>query len=72
LSVLRSGHGDSASTPGRLRRLVVATADLGTLSDTTIWYLVTNLPWRGSPREAHSPGPPTSPAEVVRIYGTRN
>ena len=41
--------------PDGARRLVVATADPGTLPDKATWYLVTNLPRPGGPREADSP-----------------
>ena len=59
--------------PGRLhRRLVVATADPGTLPDKATWYLVTNLPRPGGPREADSPHPAAGLAEIVRIYGIRH
>ena len=40
---------------GRRPRLVVATADPGTLPDKATWYLVTNLARPGGPREAGSP-----------------
>jgi hypothetical protein len=58
--------------PDGARRLVVATADPGTLPDKATWYLVTNLPRPGGPQEADSPHPAASLAEVVRIYGLRN
>jgi hypothetical protein len=58
--------------PDGARRLVVATADPATLPDKATWYLVTNLPRPGSPREAGSPHPAASLAEVVRIYGIRH
>ena len=35
------------------------------------WYLVTNLPRQGDPRQADSPHPPAGLAEIVRIYGIR-
>ena len=54
------------------RRLVVATADPGTLPDKATWYLVTNLPRPGGPREADSPHPAADLAEIVRIYGIRH
>jgi hypothetical protein len=54
------------------RRLVVATADPGTLPDKATWYLVTNLPRPGGPREAGGPHPAAGLAEVVRIYGIRH
>ena len=58
--------------PDGARRLVVATADPGTLPDKATWYLVTNLPRPGGPREADSDHPAASLAEIVRIYGIRN
>src|SRR5438105_12563872 len=58
--------------PDGARRLVVATADPGTLPGKATWYLVTNLPRPGGPREADSPHPPADLAEVVRIYGIRH
>jgi len=51
---------------------VVATADPGTLPDKATWYLVTNLPRPGGPREAGSPHPAASLAEITRIYGIRH
>ena len=54
------------------RRLVVATADPGTLPDKLTWYLVTNLPRPGGPREAGSPHPAACLAEIVRLYAIRN
>jgi DDE superfamily endonuclease len=58
--------------PDGARRLVVATADPGTLPGKATWYLVTNLPRPGGPRQAASVHPPASLAEIVRIYGIRN
>ena len=58
--------------PDGVRRLVVATADPGTLPDKATWYLVTNLPRPGGPREADSPHPAAGLAEIVRIYGIRH
>jgi hypothetical protein len=58
--------------PDGARRLVVATADPATLPDKATWYLVTNLPRPGSPREAGSPHPAAGLAEIVRIYGIRH
>jgi hypothetical protein len=58
--------------PDSVRRLVVATADPGTLPDKATWYLVTNLPRPGGPCEAGSPHPAASLAEIVRLYGIRN
>jgi hypothetical protein len=77
----RDGHAETwwaadaslgAWGPDGARRLVVATADPGTLPDKATWYLVTNLPRPGGPREASSPHLAASLAEVVRIYGLRN
>ena len=56
----------------RPRRMVVATADPGSLPDKATWYLVTNLPRPGGPREAESPWPAAGVAEIVRIYGLRH
>src|SRR5262249_53997062 len=50
----------------------VATADPGTLPDKATWYLATNLPRPGGPREPGSPHPAAGLAEVVRIYGIRH
>ena len=58
--------------PDGFTRLVVATADPGTLPDKATWYLATNLPRPGSPREAASIHPPADLAEVTRIYGIRH
>ena len=58
--------------PGWLHRLVVATADPATLPDKATWYLATNLPRPGGPREADSPHPAAGLAEIVRIYGIRH
>jgi hypothetical protein len=58
--------------PDGARRLVVVTADPAVLPGTATWYLVTNLPRPGGPREAESPHPAASLAEVTRIYGIRN
>ena len=58
--------------PDGARRLVVATADPGTLPDKATWYLVTNLPRPGGPREAGSDHPAASLAEIVWIYGIRH
>jgi hypothetical protein len=51
---------------------VVATADPATLPPRATWYLVTNLPRPGSPREAESPHPAAGLAEITRIYGIRH
>ena len=58
--------------PDGARRLVVATADPATLPGKATWYLVTNLPRPGGPREADSVHPAASLAEIVRIYAIRN
>ena len=58
--------------PDEARRLVVATADPGTLPAKATWYLVTNLPRPGSPREADSLYPAADLAEITRIYGIRH
>ena len=58
--------------PDGARRLVVATADPATLPPKATWYLVTNLPRPGGPREADSPHPAADLAEIVRIYGIRH
>jgi hypothetical protein len=58
--------------PDGVRRLVVATADPGTLPGKATWYLVTNLPRPGGPEVADSPHPPADLAEIVRIYGIRH
>jgi hypothetical protein len=58
--------------PDGVRRLVVATADPGTLPGKATWYLVTNLPRPGGPREPGSPHPAAGLAEIVRIYGIRH
>jgi len=58
--------------PDGVRRLVVATADPGTLPDKATWYLVTNLPRPGGPRERQSPWPAVPLAGIVRTYGLRH
>jgi len=58
--------------PDGARRLVAATADPATLPAKATWYLVTNLPRPGGPREAGSPHPAAGLAEITRIYGIRN
>lgn len=58
--------------PDGTRRLVVATADPGTLPAKATWYLVTNLARPGGPREEESPWPAADLAEVTRIYGIRH
>jgi hypothetical protein len=44
----------------------------GTLPDKATWYLATNLPRPGGPRQAESPHPAASLAEIVRIYSIRH
>jgi hypothetical protein len=58
--------------PDGARRLVVATADPATLPAKATWYLVTNLPRPGGPRQPGSPHPAAALAEIVRIYAIRN
>lgn len=58
--------------PDGTTRLVIATADPATLPDKATWYLATNLPRPGGPRQADSPHPPAGLAELVRIYGIRH
>src|SRR5881628_813247 len=55
--------------PDGTRRLVAVTADPGTLPDKATWYLVTNLPRPGGPREDDSPWPAAGLDEITRIYG---
>jgi hypothetical protein len=57
--------------PDGRHRLVVATTDPATLPALSTWYLLTDLPWPGSPRAAASPLAPADLAEVVRLYGLR-
>jgi hypothetical protein len=58
--------------PDGTTRLVVATADPATLPEKATWYLATNLPRPGGPREEDSDHPAADLAEVVRIYGIRH
>jgi hypothetical protein len=58
--------------PDGTRRLVAVTADPGTLPDKATWYLVTNLPRPGGPREDDSPWPAAGLDEITRIYGLRH
>ena len=51
---------------------MAATADPATLPGKATWYLVTNLPRPGGPREADSPHPAAGLAEIVRICGIRH
>ncbi|MDX2709999.1 IS701 family transposase [Streptomyces sp. PA03-6a] len=53
-------------------RLVVATADPATLPAQATWYLATDLPRPGGPRESDSPEPSADLHEVVRVYGIRH
>jgi SRSO17 transposase len=53
-------------------RLVVATTDPAALPAQSTWYLATDLPRPGSPREADSTQPAADLREVVRIYGIRH
>ena len=50
----------------------MATADPATLPAKATWYLATDLPRPGGPREADSPEPAADLHEVVRIYGIRH
>ena len=54
-------HLERVGTGRRVRRLVVATADPAALPDKVTWYLVTNLPRPGGPREAGQPAPSSPP-----------
>ena len=58
--------------PDGFTRLVAATADPGTLPAKATWYLATNLPRPGGPREAGSAHPAADLAGIVRIYGIRH
>jgi len=58
--------------PDGARRLAVAAADPGTPPPKAAWYLVTNLPRPGGPREPGSPRPAADLAEITRIYGIRH
>ena len=51
---------------------MVATADPAALPDKATWYLATNLPRPGGPREKDSQHPAADLAEIVRIYGIRH
>jgi hypothetical protein len=50
----------------------VATTDPAALPAQSTWYLATDLPRPGSPREADSTQPAADLREVVRIYGIRH
>jgi len=58
--------------PDGTTRLVVATAGPAALPDKATWYLATDLPRPGGPREKDSPWPAAPLAGVVRIYGLRH
>ncbi|MEU5485801.1 IS701 family transposase [Streptomyces mirabilis] len=58
--------------PDGTTRLVVATTDPATLPAQSTWYLATNLPRPGSPRDGKSRHPAADLTEVVRIYGLRH
>jgi len=58
--------------PDGARRLVVATADPGTLPGKATWYLAANLPRPGGPRQADGPHPAAGLAEITAIYGIRH
>jgi DDE superfamily endonuclease len=58
--------------PDGARRMVVATAGPAALPAKATWYLVTNLPRPGGPREAGSLYPAAGLAEITRIYGIRH
>lgn len=51
---------------------MVATADPATLRAKATWYLATNLPRPGGPREDESPHPVADPTETVRIHVIRH
>ena len=56
--------------PDGVRRLVVAAADPAALPGKATWYLVTNLPRPGGPREQDSPHPAADLAEIVRLMAS--
>jgi hypothetical protein len=58
--------------PDGTTRLVVATTDPGTLPDKSTWYLATNLPRPGGPRDHDGPHSPADLEEIVRLYGIRH
>src|SRR5438477_7808962 len=58
--------------PDGARRLVAVTADPAALPDKATWYLATNLPRPGGPREADSDHPAAGLAEITRLYGIRH
>jgi hypothetical protein len=57
--------------PDRPCRLVVVTTDPRALPEKTTWYLTTDLPRPGGPREADSPHQAADYVEIVRLYGLR-
>jgi SRSO17 transposase len=65
-----------AWSPDGATRLVVATTDPATLPEEATWYLATDLPRPGGPRDpAHagdSPHPAADLQEIVAIYGLRH
>lgn len=58
--------------PDGSTRLVVATKDPATLPAKATWFLATNLPRPGGPREVESEHPPADLDEIVYIYGLRH
>src|SRR6266568_3406331 len=64
-------HFAKGKTDPAFRTKLAIGADLA-IQDKATWYLVTNLPRPGGPRQAGSPHPAASRAEIVRIYGIRN
>jgi hypothetical protein len=58
--------------PDGVRRLVAVTADPAALPGKATWYLVTNLPRPGGPRQEDTPWPAAGLAEIARIYGLRH
>ena len=51
---------------------MVATTDPATLPDKATWYLATNLPRPGGPRDRRAARTRPDLAEVVRLYGIRH
>jgi hypothetical protein len=58
--------------PDGSTRLVVVTTDPATLPEKATWYLATDLPRPGSPRENESLYPSADLAEITRLYGLRH
>ncbi|WP_237534402.1 transposase [Streptomyces sp. SID3343] len=58
--------------PDGTTRLVVATTDPATLPARVTWYLATNPPRPGGPREDEAPHPAADLTEGVRIHGIRH